>query len=84
MSKKELIKKIKALPDSAVIEVSMELQERARQVREYVKATNEVVKELIDRGVEIEYFHNGNRLPDDWKGLDFEIRMHLPLEPIKL
>ena len=66
------------------IEVSMELLERAKQVREYVAATNTVVKELIDRGVEIEYFHNGKPLPDDWKGLDFEIRMHLPLEPIKL
>lgn len=45
------------------IEVSMELRSRANQVREYVKATNEVVKELIDRGVEIEYFHNGKQLP---------------------
>jgi hypothetical protein len=66
------------------IEVSRELYDRARQVRDYVAATNAVVKELIDRGVEIEYFHNGKPLPDDWKGLDFEIRMHLPMEPIQL
>ena len=66
------------------VEVSRELLERAKQVREYVAATNAVVKELIERGVEIQYFHNGNALPDDWKGLDFEIRMHLPMEPIQL
>ena len=69
---------------SKKIEVSQELLERAKQVREYVAATNEVVKELIARGVEIQYFHNGKELPDDWKGLDFEIRMHLPMEPITL
>lgn len=67
-----------------MVEVSPELMHRANQVREYVKATNEVVKELIDRGVEVQYFHNGKELPDDWKGLDFEIRMSLPMEPIKL
>ncbi len=69
---------------SKQIEVSPELMFRADQVRGYVKAVNEVVKELIERGVEIQYFHNGKELPDDWKGLDFEIRMSLPMEPIKL
>jgi hypothetical protein len=66
------------------IHVSQELLERAKQVRGYVAATNAVVKELMERGVEIQYFHNGKELPDDWKGLDFEIRMHLPTEPIQL
>lgn len=66
------------------IQVSQELLERAKQVREYVAAINSVVKELLERGVEIQYFHNGKELPEDWKGLDFEIRMHLPMEPINL
>lgn len=66
------------------VEVSQELLQRANQVREYVKATNEVVKELLDRGVEIQYFHNGQPLPDGVFGLDFEIRMNLPMEPITL
>lgn len=66
------------------IQVSQELLERAKQVREYVAAINSVVKELLERGVEIQYFHNGKELLEDWKGLDFEIRMHLPMEPINL
>lgn len=69
---------------SKQIEVSPTLLERAKQVREYVAATNQVVKELIELGVEIEYFHNGKPLPDGILGLDFEIRMHLPMEPITL
>lgn len=66
------------------VEVSRELRDRARQVQEYVRATNQVVKELIDRGVEIQYIHNGKPLPDGVFGLDFEIRMFLPVEPIQL
>ena len=65
------------------VEVSPELMFRADQVRGYVKATNEVVKELIDRDVEIEFYFNGQKLTCDFSK-DFEIRMHLPMEPITL
>ena len=66
------------------IEVSPELMFRADQVRGYVKAINEVVKELEDRNVDIEFYINGNKISDCVFGLDFEIRMHLPMEPITL
>ena len=66
------------------IAVSPAILERVKSVREYTKVCSETVKELLDLGVEIEYFHNGQKLPDGVFGLDFEIRMHLPVEPIKL
>lgn len=66
------------------IEVSQELLQRANSVREYVAACNAVVKELIDRGVEIEYYFQGNKLPEGYFGMDFEIRMILPLDPVQL
>jgi hypothetical protein len=65
------------------IEVSPELMFRADQVRGYVKATNEVVRELIERKVEVDFYFNGQKL-DCVFGSDFEIRMHLPMEPINL
>ena len=42
------------------------------------------MKELIDRGVEIEYYFQGNKLPEGYFGMDFEIRMILPLNPVQL
>lgn len=69
---------------SEKIEVSQELLVRANSVREYVAACNTTVKELMDRGVEIEYYFNGNKLPEGFFGMDFEIRMILPLNPVKL
>lgn len=38
------------------VEVSPELLERGKSVREYVAATNAVIKELTDRGVEVEFY----------------------------
>lgn len=65
------------------IQVSQELLERAKQVREYVAATNSVIKELIGRDVEITFYFNGQKL-DCVLGSDFEIRMHILMEPITL
>jgi len=65
------------------VEVSPELLERGKSVREYVAATNAVIKELTDRGVEVEFYFNGQRL-DCTFSKDFEIRMHLPMEPIQI
>ncbi len=66
------------------IKVSPELLIRANRVREYAEACNSVVKELIHLGVEVEYYFNGKKLPDGVFGLDLEIRMTLPQEPITL
>jgi len=65
------------------VEVSQELLVRANSVRDYVAACNSTIKELIERGVEIEFYFNGKKL-DSPLSLDFEVRMILPQEPIQL
>lgn len=57
----------------------------AGEVRQYIGAIALTVKELEAKGATVEYFFNGKPLDHGPAGnFDFEIRMSITQEPIKL